>query len=377
MNPVGGGLTGAVFAVEGISDAAAFLHGQNGCRRPLTTVQRLFPRPERLDLMNRPEYSGCCAVPFSKVDHSDYSGGSSVKLRKSLEAVSHDGYELIVIFTSSGLSIIGDDVQGAIRDSGLDGIAMIADELDIQGGFCEGFDRMMSRILGRYDEGSDGKDDDSAVVVGLGISQKDWMSVREETERMLESMGLRCACFLGAGCSAEDIRRSMKAGYCIDLCPDMSSETRRFYESRGAETVSIGCSPVGFDAFEDLYSQIAEVTGKDASSPMAALDRCKERAYRSMLAADRDMSGVPFCVDAMDSISRPLTSFLEDSFGMVRSDDVYDVLFADGYRCRAESGTGLCGKCIDLGYPTDKVDFARSPIIGLAGTMHILDRLFG
>ena len=377
MNPVGGGLTGAVFAVEGISDATAFLHGQNGCRRPLTETQKLFPRPERLSIKDRPEYSGCCTVPFSKVDHSDYSGGSYVKLKKALDAVSQDGYSLVAIFTSSGLSIIGDDVPRAVRESGLEDIAMIADEQDLQDGFGEGFDLMMSGILERHAAPSEDKDDDAAVVVGLGISQKDWMSVREEMDRTLDSMGIGCVCYLGAGCSTDEIRRSMSARYCIDLCPDLTSETRRFYEGRGAEIVSIGCSPVGFDAVERLYRQLEEVTGKDASGPMETLDRYMKRAYRSMLAVDRDMSGIPFCVDAMESISRPLASFLEDSFGMVRSDDAYDVLFADGYRCRAESRTGLCKKCIDLGYPTDKVDFSRAPIIGLDGTMHILDSLFG
>lgn len=376
MNPVGGGLTGAVFAVEGISDAAAFLHGQNGCRRPLTETQKLFPRPDRLSLIDRPEYSGCCTVPFSKVDHSDYSGGSYIKLRRSLDAVSHDGYGLVAIFTSSGLSIIGDDVPRAVRESGLEEISMIADEQDLQGGFNEGFDLMMSGILKKRADASEDKDDGAAVVVGLGISQKDWTSVRDEMDRVLDSMGLSCTCYLGAGCSMEDIRRSMSARYCIDLCPDLTAETRRFYEHNGAETVSIGCSPVGFDAVERFYRRLEEVTGKDASGPMSALDRCKKRAYRSMLAVDRDMSGTPFCVDATGSISRPLASFLEDSFGMVRSDDAYDVLFADGYRCRAEYRTGLCRKCIDLGYPTDKVDFSRSPIIGLDGTMHILDELF-
>lgn len=377
MNPAGGGLAGAVFAVEGISDATAFLHGQNGCRRPLTETQRLFPRPEHLDSIDRPAYSGCCTVPFSKVDHTDYSGGSYFKLRNALESISLDGYGLVVIFTSSGLSIVGDDVQRAIGESGIGETAMIAGDATVQCGFTEGFDRMMSEILRRFDGPSQGIEEGTAVVVGLGISQKDWTSVREETGLMLESMGIGCSCFLGAGCSLDDIRRSMSAEYCIDLCPDMSTETRRFYEERGTQTVSIGCSPVGFDAVEELYGKIADATGKDAAGPMAAIGRYKKRAYRSMLAADRDMSGVPFCVDAMDSIARPLTSFLEDSFGMARSDDAYDVLFADGYRCRAESRTGMCRRCIDLGYPTDKVDFARGPIMGLDGTMHILDRLFG
>ncbi len=377
MNPIGGGLVGAVFAVEGISDATAFLHGQNGCRRPLTETRKLFPRPERLRFKDRPEYSGCCTVPYSKVDHSDYSGGSYTKLRNALEAVSHDEYGLVAILTSSGLSIIGDDVSRAIRESGLEDVALIANEKDVEGKFSEGFDLMTSRILCRYDNGTYDLEDDTAVVVGLGISQKDWMSVREETDWVLDSMGIDCVCHLGAGNSIDDIRHSMKARYCIDLCPDLTSETRRFYESRGAETVSIGCSPVGFDAVERFYRRLEDVTGKDVSGPIRALDRCKKRTYRSMLALDSDMTGVPFCVDAMNSISRPLTSFLEDSFGMVRSDDAYDVLFADGYRCRAESRTGLCRKCIDLGYPTDKVDFARAPVIGLDGTMYILDGLFG
>ncbi|MCQ2085475.1 MAG: nitrogenase component 1, partial [archaeon] len=147
-------------------------------------------------------------------------------------------------------------------------------------------------------------------------------------------------------------------------------------KDNGTKGISFGCSPVGFDSVEGFYRNITEKTGGEFSLVMERLSRMKDRAYRCVIASSMDLRGRTFCVSAPPSIKDPLSKFLEESFGMLHAEERYEYLFAEGNRCVMEKASGRCPRCIDIGFPSNKVDFNRNPVLGMYGTMYLLDSLF-
>ncbi|MCQ2078456.1 MAG: nitrogenase component 1 [archaeon] len=368
------GFVGAVMAIEGVVDATAMLHGQNGCRKGLLLSRRMCPRPERdVDL---PVYDGVSVVPFSGINQGDYTGRSMGKLVRALDLVSREDYRFIALLCSPGISIVGDDCARALGDCGPRIPSMVIDSSELGEEVWVGFDRAIRSTLEKIT--SEGKTvrPGTVVVTGLSIMHKDWRTFEEELCDILGDMGLEVICFAGAGCTVDQLIDSVNTEWCIDISPEYSVATRSYYAERGVEVVSAEESPVGFDATESFYRRIAESTGRDCSPALERLRRFRRRAYDCIRATGRDLRGRTFHVSAPESVRAPLTRFLVKSFSMLESDMDYDYLFAEGDRCVTEKASGGCQRCIDVGFPSRKVDFGMNPVLGLHGTMYLLDSLF-
>ncbi|MCQ2069905.1 MAG: nitrogenase component 1 [archaeon] len=349
--------TGAAMAVEGMDGVTLVLHGQNGCRKPLLISERLNPRPDRKG-----------GIPFSRVNASDLTGTSLVKLRDTVDRLDDTG--AVVVMCSPGVSILGDDCRKAV--SGQDRRTVLLE--DIEGDPQEGFDKAVARIVSTMEPRRKVKG--TVNLLGLSIMDKDWTAVKDEFTENLGAMGLKVVCCPGAGCTLEELERSVSAEFNIALVPDQCVETSKAYmDVFGIPTISTGHAPVGFDETYRLYREVAERTGKDISPMMKIINRCRRRAYLKTVACDRDMKGVSFSVDLHTSLKEPLVEWLEDSFAMVYDDRSPDIVFTNGYKASLHKGGRT--RYIDAGFPSMKVDFVESPLLGLAGSLFVLDRLLG
>ncbi len=351
------GLTGAAVAVQGIKDATLLLHGQNGCRKGLLAVERCMPGDN---------------VPFTDVSPADYYGGTPLKLERSLDELSDS--KLVVVLETPALTLIGDDIDGLIASR--DGrIHLNTDSLGSEVG--TGFDMAMVRILQYISPKRTEAVENGAVIVGLSVAHKDWRTVKMEMGHLMKNAGLKLMSAIGIDCTLDDLRSSANASYCIVLDPDFCEETRKFYEDLGLKVISIGCQPIGFDRVKELYDAISEATGHRMEHAYEMLAKYRGRAYDGIKASGRSLVGRSYRIDASDSLSVPLSAWLEDSFGMVEDDSGRpDYLFTSGPKAVLEQAAGRCGKGIAVRYPPAKYDFVKSPVIGLDGSMCILDGLF-
>ena len=404
------GFIGAVMAIEGIADAQVLLHGPDGCRKNLTVLSKhCFPRGRRTGAGEQ-FFKGLSRIPCTDVVSSDYIFGSYGKVVKALDSLKSCGAGLIAVIPTPGAALIGDDCYRAIRESGTEDLAFVLDASPKGGPLSHGFDRAICEAVRRTAAPKGDRRKDAVVLLGVSILMKDWTAVVDEFSELLSLMGLEVVCVPGAGSSSEEIANSVDAEYGIVLCPEYAVLTSELYESGyGVRIVSLGYSPIGFDATLAWINKVAECTGKDPSAALEKIHRSMIRAFRCMEAASPRIAGVEFSVDAEASIAYPMVRWLMESFSMMPSGitmppggstesmealSAYleskgighvigkedgspsDVVLRDGNTARLMQSSGRCLKGIDISFPSiTNVDFTPSPIFGASGALYLLDRL--
>ncbi len=406
------GFIGTVMAAEGIADSTTLLHGPDGCRKNLSVLSsKVFPR-EPIKGMNisTPYYHSMPRVPNTGIISTDYIVGAQGKLSDALGFVGKYEKNMICVVCTPGASLIGDDVEKAIRDSGVGCMVLSLDSSLISRSCGEGMDETLAKIAGQVIEAPGERVEGTVNVLGLTVLTKDWTSVRKELDEILGLMGLKVACYLGAGCTTDDIRASASAEFNIVLSPEYSRVTSQLYGDRfGIPSIGLGYAPVGFDAMLDLIDVIANATGKDPEKARDYVHQYMGRAYRCMLSTRINVRGRSFIIDADPSVAYPLTVWLFKTLSMVpacirfngESDEEIqsklsafleennlqnclgaevpefsDLVICDGNTARMYQMAKHCRKGIDICFPSiQNVDFRESPVLGCRGAMYLLDRI--
>ena len=404
------GFIGAVMAVEGIEDATVLMHGPDGCRKNLTSLSnKVYPREgPRIDL-GTPYYRGLNRIPCTGIVSTDYIHGAYRKLEDALRFIQTREKGLIVVIPSPGASLIGDDVSKAIRECGLEDRAMVMDSNLISMPINLGMDKALLKIVSTVASDQE-KVKNRVNVLGLNILMKDWKAAKEFVNTILALMGLEPGCFLGAGCTLEEIRRSPSAEYNLIIAPEYCTEIAQFYEERfGVKTIDMGYSPVGFTAIREFIDLIAESTGADPGMATDYVRGYEARAYDSMRSCRVDVRGRGFVIDAEPSICYPLVRWMTDYLSMAplsvrfkgmhnevaeskameyldsiglseRMDrewpEYADTVICDGNTAQLCELSKHCRRGVDVGFPSiTNTDFRRSPVIGCEGALYLLDRL--
>lgn len=378
MNIEPDGYLGAVMAVQGIPDATVVLHGQRGCRRGPLACHAVSPRTaDDAAILDSPHYDGIYSVPYSGMTAGDYTGGSYSKLQSALGAISEQGYALSVLMSTPGVSILGDDCRAVADSCKTAPWTIVCDPCDFPRECPDGFDYMIRRIAEELGPAGNCKVTDGVAVLGLSLMQRDPGTFRHETSHLLMKGGLRMIGSPGVGTMVSETSSCSRASYGLCVCPEYCRLTSRLYSELGMEIICTGDAPVGFDAVEGMYREVVKATGRRMDHAFEMLNKFRRRAYDCIVASGADISGRTYRVDAVESVSRSLGDWLESSFGMIRSDDRPDFLFASGDNGINEETNGRCGRAVDIGFPSSGgVCFMKSPLFGLEGCMYVMDALF-
>ena len=412
MRQLPDGLTGSIMAVEGISDAAVFLHGPGGCRIRHTVVSSAVLPRDGEEAFSAPYYYGYPRVPSSHLDEYDFINGAYYKSAEGLGEVSLRESALAVVIDSPGAGLIGDDHWRAIRENGLEDVAMHIPESMASVPATRACGRTLAHVMEFLDpEGRDVREG-TVNLLGISLMDKDWMAARDELVSLLEDMGLEVACCPGAGSSVGEMVRSVDSEFNVIVCPEMCSGLTEWYESRGVPSIrSPKGAPVGFDATEAWVRAVAEATGRDPSKPLAGVDACRRevrRRFTGMRYNALRIRGLTFSTAGTASVIRPLTEWLYDYLAMapaavavddgadeIESEELESFLGKVGFpeawgREPVPSGVVLCegitaltmrvaGECragIPIGYSSMGIDdIIPRPVYGLQGAKYILDEI--
>lgn len=384
------GLTGAIMAVESIPGAAVLLHGPGGCRvRNSLLSMALVPREDRAwGLYREPFYAGYSRVPASYIDGDDFVGGAVQKLESALEAVRRGGSELTVVMDSPGASLMADDHMRAISDLGVADNVMVLDLQMMSSSMRRTYGRTLAAVMGHLSPERRDVRKGAVCIIGLTVLDASWEDVLEEFSGYLEAMGLDVLCAPGAGASLSDLRASVEAEFCVEVCPESCEGLSGYYGSIGVEVVRPGPAPVGFDATRSWITSVAEATGRDPSPALATLGRREDRVRRraeGMRYGMMRIGGMTFSACAPRSVLDPLAAWLSGDLSMVpvtlADEDSFtgrlepaDVVFCDGNTAlRMESGR-RCRASVSTGGAVIGSDgFVPRPVYGAAGAEHILD----
>lgn len=195
-------LSGAIFAIEGIADAAVLLHGPTGCKFYHGTLsERNLARGDGLDpLVYRSEfYFGQARVPATYMDGHDYVFGATAKLERLVAVAAARGHALIALVNAPGAALIGDDLERVIAAAGLAVPCLALENPGYSGSFTQGFQDALRQTIERLDPLPLPVVERQVNLVGLSLYQRHWQGSLDELRRML---GLLCGISVGVTLSA-------------------------------------------------------------------------------------------------------------------------------------------------------------------------------
>lgn len=415
MRPLPDGMTGAIMAFEGISDAVVLLHGPGGCRiRHAVHSSAVFHREQReWDSSRRPYFYGYPRVPATYLDGYDFINGASYKLDEAFPLISETGPALLAVVDSPGAGLIGDDHTAAIDAAGVTVPTVVMGESLASVPVYDGTDIAMTAVMEAL--GPDCRDTEEGTVnlLGLSILDKDWVAARSELEALLGDMGLRIISSPGAGSSVADLEGSLSAELNVVVCPEMCGRLREWYGGRGVgSVVSEAGAPVGFDATRRWVEAVADATGRDPCMALERIKRCERYVstkFSDMRYSSARIKGSTFAVAAVASVARPLTEWLygylsmapravcvypgsdpgqeaalrcflesvdyHDCWGIEPYDGV-DFVLCDGITAETMELNGGCVRGVPIGHSTMGLDDMISrPVYGTGGALYILDEI--
>lgn len=406
------GLTGSIMAVEGIADAAVFLHGPGGCRVRHTVISSAVLPREGSEPFTAPYYYGYPRVPSSYLDEYDFINGAYYKSSEGLGEVASRRPSLAVVIDSPGAGLIGDDHWRAIRENGLEDVAMHIPESMASVPATRACGRTLAYVMEHLDPERGDVRGGTVNLLGLSLMDKDWRAARDELASLLNDMGLEVVCCPGAGSSVDELVRSVDSEFNVVVCPEMCSGLTEWYGSRGVPSIRSGKgAPVGFDALEAWVMAVADATDRDPSKALGRIDACGRevaRRFTGMRYNAVRIRGLTFSAAGTASVIRPLTEWLYGYLAMAPAAVVVDdgadeaesealasflerVGFQEAWsREPVPSGVVLCegiaaltmklaGDCragIPIGYSSMGIDdIMPRPVYGMQGAMYILDEI--
>lgn len=320
------GLSGALFALEGIKDAVVILNGPAGCKFYHGAVSDTqFPRSASFDPLDYGEafFFGQPRVPCTYLDGHDYVYGSIEKLKEALPAVVKERHRLVAVVNSPGAALIGDDLERYLKNQVGDCPYIALESTGFSGLFADGFQKAVLKVLGKLDVPRAKEALPNSVnLIGFSLYQKYYRGNIEELKRMLRACGIEVLSVLCAGDSVEEISRFSQAAYNIVVFPEFGEEIARWMEEKYGipYIISREGAPVGFDATECFVRTVVHRLSVDGTPAFHLLEKARARCYLS-LSRFHSVTGLPggagFSVKACPSLAYALTKWLYLYLGMI------------------------------------------------------------
>lgn len=355
-------LTGILFGVEGIRNTIVLLNGPMGCKfYHSTTSQFLMDRPplylpiseggKKVEVsyqyMND-YFFRQSRVPCTYLDHYDYVYGTSEKVEAALRYIGENvDFDLLTIVNSPGASLIGDNLK-ELSDKVLLGRRIVHIESPgYSDGFADGYERASLEVLKQLKPVLHEKENKTPLhkeenqsplhkkknaisaknkkktvnLLGLSIWHRYAAGDREELVRLLSMCGIEVNCSLFSGCSLEEIQAIPEADLNLVIHPDLALDTAKYLEETyGIPAYICPGPPIGFEATEELFIELARLLDVDVSPVLEESRRSRGLAWYKINGIYQSYGlpkGVTFAISDTLPYVYSLTRFLTDYLGMI------------------------------------------------------------
>ena len=337
---VADGISGIIFALEGIHGSVVLLNGPTGCKfyHSSTSDGQVIRQPE-FDPHRYPStwYFGQPRVPCTYLDTRDYVYGSEEKLEEALHFLSeHVPHELLCVVNSPGAALIGDDLVGIVERYGSGVPYVIIETPGFSENICLGYGRALTELLRQVEIPAEQPVISGRVnILGLSIYHRNHEGDCDELRRLLALCGIEVNCFFGAECDFEDIMALPTAELNIVLYPEygdgVAVELERHF---GTPYISFP-APIGFAATEELVRAVCARLGTDTAAFEQESERSRARAFKHVSRVN-SLTGMPkgvsFSAEGMYSELYALTAFLTRYYGLIPLSLRVAVPESDAYR---------------------------------------------
>ena len=335
------GITGMIFALEGMKNTVVLLNGPMGCRFYHSTTSRFLTiRPllyvpggeggEKVpvdynylnDWFFRQE-----RVPCTYLDGYDYVYGTREKIREALEFLKENiAFELLAIVNSPGAALIGDNLLDLARKVLGSRRVVMLESPGYSTSFQEGYSLASLELLRQAGvaiwQGRTKRKHPMRRVNLLGLSL--WNRYFEgdlaELRRLLGLCGIEVNAALCADCSLNELSALPDADLDLAIYPEMGLASARFLEEKlGIPMLVCDAPPVGFSATETLFREICRRLELSPEPVLEESRRARALAWYRINDIHRAYGkprGVTFFVRAMPSLEKAYTEFLRDYLGM-------------------------------------------------------------
>ncbi|WP_010255957.1 nitrogenase component 1 [Treponema primitia] len=323
--------TGAIFALEGISDACVVLNGPTGCKFYHSAISdSQFLRTASYNPLEFIEgfYFGQPRVPSTYLDGNDYVFGGGEKIANILRTVVKKGYALIAVINSPGAALIGDDLSRFLEEEVKDIPCFSMENTGFSGSFGLGYQNAIigaMKAIGLRSTGltSEGEAKKKTVnLLGLCIYQKYYDQNYLTLKNLLGLCDIEVIAAPGAGDDTAALRRMAEAALNVIVYPEYGRMIAEFLHKE----YGMPClcpeegPPMGFDAASSFVRQVCEALGADPGKALELIDRARARAYL-YLSRFSSLLGLPkgtlFSLKAEASTAYALTKWLCGYLGMI------------------------------------------------------------
>ena len=405
------GLTGMIFAAEGMRDTIVLLNGPMGCRFYHSSTSGFLMRhpllylPSKDGIRRQVNYDYLNdwffrqdRVPCTTLDGYDYVYGAKEKVREALTYIRENiAFSMLVIVNSPGAALIGDPLLTIGREVlGRRKVVML-ESPGYSTSFEEGYAEALYAILSQVgdalwkERGAAGhpvweqpvaeKTAPTVNLLGLSIWHRYCEGDRAEITRLLETCGIRVQSALCADCTLEELAAMPDADLNIVLYPEMGLAAAKYLKDRFGTPYYVPESlPIGFSAAEAFCKEISRLLGTSCEAVMDESGRARAIAYKKIEGIFQMYGipkGVPFAVCGNPSQEKAYTAFLSKYLGMRPTEwSEAEVLLADANRIaeKMAENTTFCG--IEIAQPTiGYVDLTVKTHMGIQGAMFLIEQI--
>ncbi|MCR4962473.1 MAG: nitrogenase component 1 [Firmicutes bacterium] len=396
------GVSGMIFAMEGMKNAVVLLNGPMGCRFYHSTTSRflsvrpLMTLPAEKDGARTPvDYNYLNdffffqdRVPCTYLDGYDYVYGTRDKVRRALDFIQANiAFDFLAIVNSPGAALIGDNLLELAREKLGESRVVMLESPGYSTSFQEGYSEAALALLqqtgpalwaGRKKPG-DGKK--RVNLLGLSVWQRYMEGDLQELERLFALCGIQVNAALCAGCSLEQLRAMPDA----DLNVVLYAETGLAAAEYMAECWNIPyyvCQPppIGFSATERMFAGICAILHADGAPLRAESERARALAWFWLDQIHQTYGrpkGVKYYVEGLPSRAAAFTAFLTDYLGMEPAGpDEAELVFGDanliaGLKLKNKTFCGIETDRPGMGY----VDLLPKTHLGIEGALFLIEQV--
>ncbi len=238
-------LFGAIKALNTIRGCTILVHGPKGCVYHINYILGMRgDRPSHV-------YSTC-------LDEKGVIFGAGEILVSAIEELDRElRPELIAVLSCCASSIIGEDVEQAVRSAHTEATVIPFEAGGFGGDFREGYSRTLQRLAEVLPQAPERVDPSAVNLIGLLRAGPDLSEIR----RILEENGIRVNGVLTAGARISELRRLGEAALNIVVCEYAGRGAAIALQQRFGTPFVIEELPIGFSATRRFLRRVAAHLG--------------------------------------------------------------------------------------------------------------------
>jgi light-independent protochlorophyllide reductase B subunit len=263
-------LFGAIKALSTIKKSTILVHGPKGCVYHINYIMGMRgDRPSAI-------YTTC-------LDEKDVIFGAEQKLVLAIEDIdAEEKPELIFVLSCCASSIIGEDVESAVREAHTDARVVGIESGGFEGDFRSGYAKTLRKLVQELVQEPVIVDPHSVNLIGMLRGGPDL----RELKRLLGMAGVTVNGVLTADTSKKEIENLASAALNIVVCEPAGLDAAELLKSRFEIPYIIEEIPIGYIATDRFVRTITETL----NLPPYDAPVCEERVFRSVLLEHRKIA---------------------------------------------------------------------------------------